>query len=227
MISDFINLFYPKLCLACSHNHVPAREWLCLPCQLKLPKTNFHLMTENELTERFWGRLQLVSGAAMYFFVKGGRTQQMIHNLKYKGKKSIAIELGKMYGKVLKEIPTYQGVDLIIPVPLHPKKEKHRGFNQSKLFAIGLSESMKVTWSEKYLRRKAYTATQTQKSRQERLENVLTQFEVRNPAAIRGKHLLLVDDVITTGATMEACGMKLLEIPQTRLSLAAIAIAEL
>lgn len=227
MITDFLHLFYPRLCLACGQNHLPANEWLCLPCQFKLPKTNFHQLAENDLTERFWGRLQLVAGAAMYFFVKGGRTQQLIHNLKYKGKKQIGLEVGKMYGKLLKEIPAYQSVDLIIPVPLHPKKEKRRGFNQSNFFAIGLAESMNVSWSEKHLKRKVYTATQTQKSRQERLDNVLSQFEACHTEKIAGKHLLLVDDVITTGATMEACGMKLLEIPNTRLSLAAIAIAEL
>lgn len=227
MISDFLNLFYPKLCLACGQNHLPAKEQFCLSCQFKLPKTNFHLLEENELTERFWGRLPLSAGTAMYFFVKGGRTQQLIHNLKYKGKKQIGIELGKMYGSILKKIPVYQSVDVVIPVPLHPKKEKRRGFNQSQLFALGLAESMQIPWSGKYLKRKVYTATQTQKSRQERMANVLLQFEANHTQKLEGKHILLVDDVITTGATMEACGMQLLEIPGTKLSLAAIAIAEL
>lgn len=227
MIADFLSLFYPRLCLACGQNHVPAKEWLCLFCQFKLPKTNFHQMPENDLTERFWGRLPLVSGAALYFFVKGGRTQQLIHNLKYKGKKQIGLEIGKMYGHILKTVPAYQSIDLIIPVPLHPKKKRRRGFNQSALFAKGLSEAMSIPWAEKYLERTAFTETQTKKTRQERMENVLAQFKACHQSELAGKHLLLVDDVITTGATMEACGMKLLEIPDAKLSLAAIAIAEL
>lgn len=184
-------------------------------------------MPENALTERFWGRLPLVSGAAMYFFIKGGRTQQLIHNLKYKRKKQIGTEVGKMYGLLLKETHPFQSVDIIIPVPLHPKKQRKRGFNQSALFAAGLAESMHIEWSEKYLKRKSFTETQTKKSRQERMDNVLSQFEACYKHELRGKHILLVDDVITTGATMEACGLQLLEIEGLQLSLAAIAMADL
>ena len=154
MFLDFLNLFYPKLCLCCGQNHVPAQEWLCLTCQFKLPKTGFHLMPENALTERFWGRLPLTSGAAMYYFTKGGRTQQLIHNFKYNGKRQIGEEIGKMYGLLLKEAPLFKSVDLIIPVPLHPKKQRKRGFNQSASFARGLATSMNIGWSEKYLNEK-------------------------------------------------------------------------
>ena len=226
MLADFLNLFYPRLCLCCGQNHVPAKEWLCLTCQFKLPKTDFHQMPENGLTERFWGRLPIISGAAMYYFTKGGRTQQLIHNLKYKGRKQIGVEIGKMYGLILKETPLFQSVDLIIPVPLHPKKQKKRGFNQSALFAAGLATSMNIEWSEEYLKRTSYAETQTKKSRQERMENVLSQFETYNNHKLKGKHLLLTDDVVTTGATMEACGLKLLELGSTKLSIVAIAVAE-
>lgn len=223
-LSSFLNLFYPNLCLACGKNLPAGSSYICVSCQYKLPQTRYHLEKENPFTERFWGRVELFSGAALYHFTKGGRTQQLIHQLKYEGKKQLGVRLGQLYGSYLKEAPLFQPAELVIPVPLHPRKAHLRGYNQSRLFARGLSESMGIPWMNGLARRQ-YTSTQTQKTRIERFENVEHAFEVRLHPKLAGKHILLVDDVITTGATLEACARKLLELPGVKISLATIAIA--
>jgi ComF family protein len=218
------SLFYPNLCLACSKNLPPGGNFLCVSCTYKLPKTDFHLHQENPLTERFWGRVDLKAGTACYHFSKSGRTQQLLHRLKYEGKRVVGVEIGKLHGSMLREAPLFQGIDMIVPVPLHPRKQRLRGYNQSAMYAMGLSERMGVPWQEA-LQRTSYTDSQTRKSRMERFANVESVFAVRNEAVLRGKHVLLVDDVVTTGATLEACAQCLLKVPEVKVSIAAIAIA--
>ncbi len=222
---DFLSLFYPRLCLACGKGLPAQEEIICVSCQYHLPKTQFHLEKENPFTDRFWGRVELESGSAMYRFVKGGRIQNLIHKLKYEGKREVGKRLGKMYGLQLKEVAHFQNVDFIVPVPLHPRKLHKRGFNQSDYFAMGLSESMGVPWLASGLKRVAFTGTQTKKSRLERLANVEDAFVVGQPKLLEGKHVLIVDDVLTTGATLEACAIKMLTLPNTKVSLATIAFA--
>ncbi|MFN7115475.1 MAG: ComF family protein [Saprospiraceae bacterium] len=226
ILHDLIGLLYPNLCLACSEEPPVKGEVICLKCQFKLPKTNFHLDKENPFTERFWGRIALESGAALYHFVKGGRVQELLHQLKYEGKREIGIKLGEWYGRHLLESPHFKNIDVIVPVPLHPRKERLRGYNQAAMFAQGLATSMNKTLLKDGLVRQVFTETQTQKSRDERLKNVAEVFAIGNIKEIQGKHILLVDDVMTTGATMEACGLKLLTVPGTTLSMATIAIAD-
>ncbi len=225
-MQDLLSLMYPNLCAACSEQVPPRQEVICLRCQYKLPRTNFHQEKDNPFTERFWGRVPLESGAALYHFVKGGRVQDLIHRLKYEGRRDIGTQLGKLYGTQLRESPWFKGVELIVPVPLHPAKEHRRGYNQSALIAAGLSETMGVPWLRQGLIRAAFTETQTRKSRTERIANVARVFQIGNAAKLRGKHILLVDDVMTTGATLEACAEAILELPGTRLSMATLAIAD-
>lgn len=175
--------------------------------------------------ERFWGRVLLQRATTAFSFSKGGLLQHLIHQLKYENKPQIGQELGKMYGAMLKEDPFWQAIDYIVPVPLHPKKKHQRGYNQAAMWAIGLSETLGVDWTEEYLIRSDYTTSQTKKTRMERFQNVEDAFFVPNPTAIEGKHLLIVDDVLTTGATLEACALKLLEVPNVRVSVACIALA--
>jgi ComF family protein len=219
------NLFYPRLCLACADNQPPRHALLCVACQLQLPRTDYHLYQENTLTERFWGRVPLISGTAMYHFVKGGRAQHLLHQLKYEGKKDIGTLLGQWYGKELINSPWYRSVDAIVPVPLHPRRERQRGYNQSDVFAAGLAQSMHIPWIKTALARKIHTDTQTRKGRLDRFGNVAEVFEVRRPNLLQDKHLLLVDDVMTTGATLEACANGLLQVPGVTLSIATIGIA--
>lgn len=225
-LEEVAGLFYPNLCLACQQ-HLPSRHSiLCVQCQYQLPKTNYHLHAENSFTERFWGRVPLHAGTALYHFTKGGKVQHLIHALKYEHKPDVGICLGRLLGEQLHKSPLFSDVDVIVPVPLHPRKEWERGYNQSDCFARGLSEAMEIPWRKRALLRSANTATQTRKSRIDRVVNVGTAFSIGEAARLSGRHVLLVDDVVTTGATLEACGLLLQELAGLRLSMATIAIAD-
>ncbi len=219
------DLIYPDLCFACEKNIPSKNSSVCIQCHYNITPTNYHLKPENPVTDRFWGRIILQHASTSFVFSKGGLLQKLIHRLKYENKPDIGIELGKMYGNQLANTPPYNSVDIIIPVPLHPKKEHFRGYNQATMFAKGLSETMNIPWSESFLIRTENTETQTKKSRTDRFENVQSAFKVAMPDKIKDKHLLLVDDVITTGATLEACAVKLLEVDGAKVSFAAIALS--
>lgn len=223
---DIVGLIYPNLCMACERKVPPRKQMVCVSCRVKLLPTNYHLNKENPFTERFWGRIPIEAGAAMFPFVQGGKTQHLIHQLKYNKKFSIGVELGKWYGHQLKKSPFFQKIDIIIPVPLHPEKEYKRGYNQADAIAIGLAETMQLPWSKKVLKRGVFSDSQTTKSRMARFENVMKAFYVNLANPIRHKHVLLVDDVLTTGATLEACATKLLAVDNTKVSLATIAITQ-
>ncbi len=222
---DFFSLLYPQVCPACKERPPIRGDIFCIHCYYKLPYTDYHLSNDNMMLDRFWGRLELEMATAIFLFAKGSRTQNVIHALKYKQKKEIGIRLGEDYGIKLKENPILKTVNLILPVPLHLKKLKKRGYNQSDLFAKGLSLGMNIPWSKNHIKCIKESSTQTRKSRLERLENAANSFTIDNPNDLRGKHLLIVDDVITSGATLEACGLKVLEIENTKISFATIAIA--
>jgi ComF family protein len=204
----------------------PYQHAFCIRCKLALPETDFHLLEENGFTDRFWGRLPLEAGVALLYFRKHGLTQKLMHRLKYQGKKEVGVELGRLLGYRLQQSPHFRGIDGIVSVPLHPKKERRRGYNQSDCFARGLSESLGIPHWKGVLIRITDTDSQTRKSRFERLDNMQDAFSIPAPQRLQGKHILLVDDVLTTGATLEACALKILEIPETRVSMATIAMAE-
>ena len=226
-LDDFISLIFPRICAGCGNSLWKHEEVLCKFCEFHLPKTNFHLEKENPVTRLFWGRAQIEAGTAFLFFNKRNRVQRMVHQLKYKGRKDIGIYLGAQYGLTLRNFTPFNTVDFIIPVPLHKKKYMQRGYNQSEQFAIGLAGSMIVPADRFLLSRTKATETQTRKSRFKRYENVHEIFAVSNPEKFAGQHLLLVDDVITTGATLEACIQALSEIPRVKISIACIATAML
>jgi ComF family protein len=226
-LSDFLSLIYPNLCASCGNNLFKHEDVICNFCEFHLPKTMFHLAADNPVAGIFWGRANIFSAAACYHFNKGNRVQHMIHLLKYKGRKDVGVYLGRQYGLSLAKSTFFSTSDVVIPVPLHAKKLVLRGYNQSEQFAIGLGRSMKIPVDTSTLIRVKATETQTKKSRFRRWENVAEIFALDNPGKLEGKHILLVDDVITTGATLEACIRKLQAIPGVRISIAAIAAASL
>jgi ComF family protein len=196
-------------------------------CKAQVSESSDYLEIENNFTHHFWGRVKIVTGASLYYYNKGGKVQTAIQKLKYKNKREVGRSFGTNMGIKLRRSPLYQDIDLIIPVPLHFKKEKKRGYNQSDLFAEGISTGMKIPWSRKHLKRKKNTDTQTNKNRNERIENVLSAFTVDNHRNLIGKHILLVDDVLTTGATLEACAQELIKIEGLRVSCATIAMGSI
>ncbi len=224
-INDLLYLLYPHLCLACGKNAPPHNKDICTECEATLPLSHFHKEKENPFTEKFWGRVDLQTGTSMYLFTKQSRVAHLIHNFKYKGKKEIGISLGRRYGYTLKRESHFEGIDCIVPVPLHWRKQRMRGFNQSEMFGNGLSESLGVPCIKNGLERLNFTDSQTKKSRLERLKNIDGVFSVKKPKLLEGKHILLVDDVLTTGATLEVCALELLKVKGTKVSMATIATA--
>ncbi len=198
---------------------------VCTFCCVQLPKTKFHLHAENPIKKMFWGRANVHSAAAFYFFEKGGKVQNLMHQLKYRGKKELGTLVGNWYGAELKNSESFNSVNLVVPVPLHPNKLKKRGYNQSESFAEGIAKAMEVEIDSTNFIRNVETETQTKKARYKRWENVETVFEVKDSTAFENKHILLVDDVVTTGATLEACAQKLLMIDGTKVSIATMAYA--
>lgn len=225
MLSDFIALLFPHVCVSCGKSLYKNEESICTYCAYYLPRTNFHLDSNNPVAKIFWGRVAIYSAAAYYGFNKGGKVQHLIHQLKYKGQKHIGSTVGSLYGLELKYCEDFNTVDVVVPVPLHPKRQKKRGYNQSDSFAQGLAESMQVAVDLKTLYRALESETQTKKSRFLRWQNVESLFQLHNPGVLEGKHILLVDDVITTGATLEACAHTLLQVPGVKVSVVTIAYA--
>ncbi|MFI5160074.1 MAG: ComF family protein [Sphingobacteriales bacterium] len=225
-IADFISLLFPQLCQACSANLVAGEELICTDCRYNLPFTNFHLKPDNLVAQQFWGKILIEAGYAMCYFTKGGKMQHLMHQFKYKGVKKIGNLLGNIAGSQLAQNPVYKTVDAIIPVPLHKSRLRKRGYNQAASFAEGVADKLNVPVIENNLVRERATETQTHRSRFSRFENMQEVFTVKNPEALKNQHVLLVDDVTTTGSTLEACGSQLLKIEGLKLSIATIAYAE-
>jgi ComF family protein len=201
-------------------------EHLCFRCDVTLPRTDFHLQKENTFTNRLWGRLDLHTAAAMFLLTHNGLAENIIYNIKYKDATDLAITLGKQYGRVLKKAPLYQDIDLIVPVPIHSSKMRTRGYNQSAVFGKGISATLEVPCHENALFKKRKTKSQTKKSRMERLVGVEGEYAVKEAEMLKGKNVLLVDDVMTTGATIESCALEILKVEGTRVSMATIGIKD-
>ncbi|MBI5219195.1 MAG: ComF family protein [Bacteroidia bacterium] len=224
-LKDFINLFFPNICMACGTNLLTNEKSICTGCLYHLPKTNYHKEKNNPVSQMFWGKTFIENATAYYFFHKGSKFQDLIHNLKYKGQKEIGFVLGSHLGADLKESELYRDITMVVPVPLHPKREKKRGYNQSDFIARGIAESMKIEANTTSLYRAVETETQTKKSKLDRWKNVENIFRIRREDAFIDKHVLLVDDVITTGSTIEACAEALLAVKGTKVSVACLAVA--
>lgn len=218
-------LVFPRTCVVCGQKLLQTEKYLCLPCVLHLPYTDHHRVSGNPMEQLFYGRVPVERACAFFEFKKGSHYQQLLHELKYRGQKELGDVLGQRFGAQLAGDSVLAAADFICPVPLHPKKERKRGYNQSFHIARGLSQALGIPLNRENLYRSAETSTQTRKSRWERWQNVEGIFAVRDPELFDGKHLILVDDVITTGATIEACASAVLSRCQAKISVATLAIA--
>ena len=225
MLSDFLNLFYPSLCKACGKPLLKNEQVICTHCHYHLPHTGYHTSPDNPVYKLFWGRTNILFAAAFLHFRKGGRVQQLLHQLKYNNCPEIGERLGQLYAFQLERQSCFAPIDVIIPVPLHKNKEKLRGYNQSELFASGLATGLGREVNTVSLLRETATETQTKKSRFARYLNTKEVFAVHEPGKIAGKHVLLVDDVVTTGSTLEACVNVLNRDNLCKVSVATIAAA--
>ena len=222
---NLLSFFYPRLCLACGNAMYHHEKLICLECEFHLPETKYHQLPNNQLCDIFLGRVKIENVASLFFYRKGGGVQQLLYALKYKGKKEVGVYFGEYFGKLLKQSTLFQEMDMIIPVPLHPKKLRKRGYNQSEAIAEGLSRGMGVPYYTQIVIRQIFTDTQTKKNRISRWENVKDVFEVTDSSLLQNKKILLCDDILTTGATIEAVAQKIISIEGTRIWVVTLASA--
>ena len=223
-LQSLLHLFFPHCCLGCSESLRERQQAICAACIDQLPRTLFEGMTDNPIEKIFWGRLVIRAASASYYFTTASLIQHLLHQLKYASEKELGWQLGRLMGEALRQSGRFDP-DCLVPLPLFPAKEKKRGYNQATLLCQGMAASMGIPVRTDIVSRAVATSTQTKKNRMERWQNTGGTFLVRDPSPVAGKHLLLVDDVITTGATLEACGSALLTIPGVQLSLAGLCFA--
>ena len=223
-LAGFTGLFFPTICPACKFR-MSDELLLCLNCESHLPETNFHLDVKNAIAKNFWGRVPIEAATALYYYNKGSKVQNLIHQVKYKGNQKLGFFLGQKLGNVLNNSANFNQIDLIVPVPLHPKKFKKRGFNQSSCIANGISAAIYKPVVESSVIRTIFTNTQTRKNRINRWNNVKNVFEVVDVEILTDKNILVVDDVITTGSTLDALIQKMQQQVTAKFYVASLAYA--
>lgn len=225
MFKSIINLFFPPVCSGCHSLLISNENVICTLCRHNLPLTNHHINPENEAVKKFYGRIPVEYASALLYFHKKGIVQELIHNLKYKGQEEIGTVLGEWYAEELKNLAIIKSVDQIIPVPLHKRKLRERGYNQVTNFGLALSKNLNLDYNNSVLYRKIYSKTQSKKNLLHRSDGIDTTFDVSFTEKDHNKHFLLIDDVITTGSTLEACSHALLKIPGAKISVVCMAMA--
>lgn len=223
--NDLLDLFYPNPCSACAMPLVGNEEVICTKCRLSLPRSNSHLIEIPSLADKFAGKVLVKSVYTFLKFEKAGKVQRLLHQLKYNNRPDVGQTLGRLYGQELRMTQVNEQLDLLLPIPLHSRKLAQRGYNQSDTIAQGLSETLAVDWSATILKRSKFTSTQTRKTRMERFENVSGIFEVTQPERIKGKRIGIVDDVVTTGSTLESAIIELLQNGAKEVSVITLAAA--
>lgn len=225
ILTDLWELFFPHCCLLCGSQLVPGEKVLCLKCLSELPRTGFHLQENNAVERNFWGKFQIEHATSFLYYAKGGDVRQLLYELKYHGNKEVGEVMGRVMAAELMPARFFDGIDLVIPVPLHRRKRRQRGYNQSECLARGISAITGIPMNAGIVIRNRYTDTQTHKGQYERWENVRNLFACISPELLEGKHLLLVDDVLTTGATVVSCADAFRDIPGLRISVLTLALA--
>ena len=227
MMRSFTGLLYPELCEYCQDEIRSYESPFCIPCSCKLPHTNFEKNRENDFTDHFYGRIKLEYGIALFYLNSGGSIERMLYRLKYKGAERSGVQLGKYFGEILSQNLDLKGIDFLVPVPLHPRKLKKRKYNQSERLAKGLSKVLKIPVREDIILRTKFTKTQTRMNRYNRIKNTEDAFILLNKKTLKNKHFVLVDDVLTTGATLEACARKLQDLENVKISMLTLAIGRM
>lgn len=222
---DFLSLLFPRLCCGCGTHLLRNENLICTECYVVIPRTGYHLVRDNPVESLFWGRCKIERASAFSYYTRGSRIRKIIHKLKYNGIREAGNELGRIYAASLKSSAFLNDIDFILPVPLHPVKERKRGFNQAQCIAEGISEISGLPVLKGALIRIRASDTQTRRSRFDRWMNVDGIFGVSPGYDLTGKHILIVDDVITTGSTIESCASELLKIERVKVSVAAIAVS--
>src|SRR6266508_4528385 len=217
---SFFHILFPHICNGCGSDILNEESMLCMRCISEMPETNFQNHANNPVEKIFWGRLPLASATAQYYFTKESLIQRLMHQLKYKGNRELGKQLGRLMGNDLQQTHRFNKIDALIPLPLFPAKEKRRGYNQATILCEGIAEAMNVQVLRDVIIRIQHTETQTKKGRMERWQNMEGKFELISSEKIQNKHVLLVDDVVTTGATLEACGQELIKAANIKLSIA-------
>lgn len=225
-LKDVFDLFYPKLCAVCKSQLITTEIVLCVHCRHDLPIVDVQDYRDNKISQSFYGRIPIEKAMSFLYYRKEGKAKTLIHQLKYKGNQEIGAFFGDWFGDNLKQSGEFSEVDCIVPVPLHPKKMKQRGFNQLTTFGERLSTLLEVPYQKGILIKTTTTKTQTFKQRFERFSDSDTKFSVTDLQVFQNKHILLIDDVITTGATLEACCKELLKAEGVKISIVTIAFTE-
>jgi len=223
--TDFFSLLFPRSCVVCSDALSSHERYLCIDCLRRLPKTNYHLEKDNEIEKRFWGKFEIEKASAYFHYKKDSDFNQILYELKYRNCKEIGYTLGRNMAMGMLSSDFFKDVDLIIPIPLHKKKFKKRGYNQSEWIAKGISDITGIEVDSNSVQRIFNNSTQTRKSLFERWENVENIFVIVSPSSIKDKHVLLIDDVLTTGATISSCAQTILQIPGTKISILTLSVA--
>lgn len=223
---SIINLLFPRQCAVCGAPLQEGEEGICVGCNMDMPRTNYHLSKDNPVERLFWGKITLERATSYFFYRKGGDFRRVLHQLKYGGRKDLGGIMGRFMAEDLVGDGFFRGIDIIVPVPLHPRKRKMRGYNQSECIARGVSGVTGIPLDASSVIRRKNTETQTRKSAYERWENVNGVFRLRYPERFEGKHVLIVDDVLTTGSTATACADAFKEVANVRISVLTLSVAD-
>lgn len=223
---SFIHLFFPRQCVVCGAPLQEGEEGICLACNMDMPRTNYHVCLDNPVERMFWGKVPLERATSYFYYSKGSDFRRILHLLKYGGRKDLGGVMGRFMAAELAATDFFHDIDVIVPVPLHPRKKRMRGYNQSECIARGVAAVTKIPLDITSVSRIKHTDTQTRKSVYERWENVDSIFRLGCPEQFKGKHILIVDDVLTTGATTTACADAFKEVEGVRISVLTLAVAE-